>query len=66
MSTTTDYPASERGESTASPPPAGRARTGAVIDRLFGLVARGAALVTLGLLVGILLSLVVGAMPAIP
>jgi phosphate transport system permease protein len=47
------------------PPPAGRARTGALMDRLFGWAARAAALLTLGLLVGILLSLVLGAAPAI-
>lgn len=49
----------------SSPPPAGRARTGAVIDRLFGWAARIAALATLSLLVGILVSLVIGAWPAI-
>nr|WP_240980315.1 phosphate ABC transporter permease PstC [Ramlibacter agri] len=48
-----------------TPPPAGRARTGAHMDRLFGWAARAAALLTLGLLLGILVSLVVGAAPAI-
>ncbi|TWO71975.1 phosphate ABC transporter permease PstC [Caenimonas sedimenti] len=48
-----------------SPPPAGRARTGAVIDRLFGWTARIAALITLSLLIGILVSLTIGAWPAI-
>jgi phosphate transport system permease protein len=47
------------------PPPVGRARTGAIVDRLFGWTARLAALVTLGLLAGILVSLVIGAGPAI-
>jgi phosphate transport system permease protein len=40
-------------------------RSGAVIDRLFGWAARGAAWLTLALLFGILASLVVGAWPAI-
>ncbi|HVZ43104.1 MAG TPA: phosphate ABC transporter permease subunit PstC [Ramlibacter sp.] len=48
-----------------TPPPAPPARAAAVIDRLFGWAARGAALLTLGLLAGILASLVVGAWPAI-
>ena len=48
-----------------NPPPARSPRTGPFIDRLFGWVAMGAALLTLGLLVAILGSLVVGAWPAI-
>jgi phosphate transport system permease protein len=48
-----------------TPPPARPARTNAWADRLFGWAAKGAALVTLGLLAGILASLVVGAQPAI-
>ena len=40
-------------------------RVSAVADRLFGWAARGAALLTLGLLAAILLSLLVGAWPAI-
>ncbi|HZY18225.1 MAG TPA: phosphate ABC transporter permease subunit PstC [Ramlibacter sp.] len=47
------------------PPSRRPARGNAWADRLFGWAARGAALVTLGLLVAILLSLVVGAWPAI-
>ncbi|MDD0837794.1 phosphate ABC transporter permease subunit PstC [Curvibacter sp. HBC61] len=39
--------------------------SGAVADRLFGWLAKGAALLTLGLLLGILASLVFGAWPAI-
>jgi phosphate transport system permease protein len=39
--------------------------SGVLADRIFGLLARGAALLTLGLLLGILASLVVGAWPAI-
>ena len=49
-----------------SMPPAGNPlRTSAVADRLFGWAARAAALLTLGMLAAILLSLVVGAWPAI-
>ena len=48
----------------SSPPPAGRARTGAIVDRLFGWAACAAALLTLGLLLGILVSLAIGAWPA--
>ena len=47
------------------PPPVKRPRTGAGTDRLFGMAAKGAALLTLALLIGILLSLLVGAWPAI-
>jgi phosphate transport system permease protein len=42
-----------------------RVRLGAWIDRLFGWAARAAALLTLGLLAGILVSLAIGAWPAI-
>ncbi|MGV3569634.1 MAG: phosphate ABC transporter permease PstC [Ramlibacter sp.] len=55
----------QRGPSRHSPPAARSARAGAAVDRLFGWTARGAALVTLGLLAGILVSLVIGAWPAI-
>ena len=49
-----------------SSPPAGRPAGGAAwVDRLFGWAARGAALVTLGLLLGIMVSLFIGAWPAI-
>jgi phosphate transport system permease protein len=48
-----------------NPPPARTPRTGPFVDRLFGWAAKGAALLTLGLLVAILGSLVVGAWPAI-
>jgi phosphate transport system permease protein len=49
-----------------SMPPTGTPlRVSAIADRLFGWAARGAALLTLGLLAAILLSLVVGAWPAI-
>jgi phosphate transport system permease protein len=48
-----------------NPPPTKRPRTGALTDKLFGMAAKGAALLTLALLIGILLSLFVGAWPAI-
>ncbi len=49
-----------------STPPAGRpAFGGAWVDRLFGWAARGAALITLALLGGIMVSLFIGAWPAI-
>lgn len=55
-----------RRASTMSSPPAGRSnRLGPVLDRLFAWLARGAALLTLGLLAAIIGSLVVGAWPAI-
>jgi phosphate transport system permease protein len=53
-----------REQEPASPPPA-RATSFPLADRLFAWGARGAALLTLGLLAGILLSLLVGAWPAI-
>ena len=46
-------------------PPARSPRTGPFVDRLFGWAAKGAALLTLSLLVAILGSLFVGAWPAI-
>ena len=47
------------------PPKPPSARSGPWADKMFGWLALGAALITLGLLIGILLSLVVGAWPAI-
>ncbi len=47
------------------PPPGGPVRAGPLLDRVFGWAAKGAALLTLGLLLAILASLVVGAWPAI-
>lgn len=47
------------------PSPKKKARSGPLADRLFGWVARGAALVTLGLLLAILASLTISAWPAI-
>ncbi|MGC3985924.1 MAG: phosphate ABC transporter permease PstC [Pseudorhodoferax sp.] len=46
-------------------PPPKKARSGALADKLFGLAAKGAAWITLLLLIGILLSLIQGAWPAI-
>ena len=46
-------------------PPPKKARSGALADKLFGMAAKGAAWLTLLLLVGILLSLIQGAWPAI-
>jgi len=53
------------GRRPASLPPARRANSGPLADFFFGWAAKGAALLTLALLVGILLSLLVGAWPAI-
>ncbi len=49
----------------AVPPPARSPRSGPLADRLFGWAAKGAALLTLALLAGILLALLDGAWPAI-
>ena len=48
-----------------NPPPVNSVRISPFADRLFGWAAKGAALLTLALLIGILLSLVQGAWPAI-
>jgi phosphate transport system permease protein len=48
-----------------TPPPRSPLRSGAWVDAVFGGLAKAAALLTLGLLTGILISLVVGAWPAI-
>lgn len=55
----------ERAERMEIPPPQRPRRAGPMIDRFFGWSAKGAALLTLGLLMAILASLVVGAWPAI-
>ncbi len=47
------------------PPTRAAARGGPWADRVFGWAARGAALITLGLLAGIIVSLIAGAWPAI-
>lgn len=56
---------SQQGVRTAPPSPVKRARSGPMADRIFGWAAKGAALLTLALLIGILLSLIAGAWPAI-
>ena len=48
-----------------NPPPINSVRRSPLADRIFGFMALAAALLTLGLLIGILVSLVVGAWPAI-
>ncbi|MES2279847.1 MAG: phosphate ABC transporter permease subunit PstC [Pseudomonadota bacterium] len=48
-----------------TPPPVTPARRSPIADRLFGWAAQGAAWLTLALLFGILISLVIGAWPAI-
>lgn len=55
----------DRSSRMDTPPPARPSRAGPVLDRLFGWAAKAAAILTLGLLVAILVSLVVGAWPAI-
>src|SRR5688572_33212910 len=58
--------AAERARTSAAPPPPVKApRSGPMADRLFGWAAKGAALLTLAMLIGILLSLFAGAWPAI-
>lgn len=57
--------ASLRRTTMSVPPSPRRARSGPLWDRLFGWTARAAALLTLGLLAGILVSLVIGAGPAL-
>lgn len=47
------------------PPPVKRARSGPFADKLFGVLAKGAAVLTLGLLLAILTSLTISAWPAI-
>ena len=53
----------QRSDPVGQPPDA--RRTSPWVDTVFSILAHGAALLTLGLLVGIIVSLVIGAMPAI-
>ncbi len=55
----------DRGQAMSTPPARNQVNFGPLADRLFGWAAKGAAWLTLALLVGILGSLVVGAWPAI-
>ena len=57
--------ASASTRSMTQPPTIKRARSGPVADRIFGLLAKGSALLTLGLLLAILTSLAISAWPAI-
>ena len=49
----------------SNPPPAKKARSGPMADRIFGWLAKAAALFTLGMLLAILISLTISAWPAI-
>jgi phosphate transport system permease protein len=53
------------GRVMTKPPPMKTARSGPMVDRIFGWLAKGAALFTLGMLVAILVSLTISAWPAI-
>lgn len=53
------------GRVMTNPPPIKMARSGPVADRIFGWLAKGAALFTLGMLIAILMSLIISAWPAI-
>ena len=55
---------SDRSKAVVKPPPKGAPNWSWLPDRLFGMAAKGAAILTLLMLLGILLSLVVGALPA--
>jgi phosphate transport system permease protein len=55
----------EKARAMSTPPPAKRARSGPWADRVFGFLAKGAAIFTLGLLLAILTSLTISAWPAI-
>ena len=55
---------SEKSTTLVKPPPKNPRAWGGLPDRLFGIAAKSAAILTLAMLMGILLSLVVGALPA--
>ncbi|RFO96969.1 phosphate ABC transporter permease subunit PstC [Rhodoferax lacus] len=55
----------DKARAMTTPPPVQRARSGPMADRIFGYVAKGAAVFTLGLLLAILTSLTISAWPAI-
>jgi len=59
------YPANLPVRAMTQPPSKKKARSGPMADRIFGFLAKGAALLTLALLFAILLSLTVSAWPAI-
>ncbi len=58
-------PSATSGRTMTNPPPAKSARSGPLADRVFGWLAKGSALLTLGLLIAILASLTISAWPAI-
>ena len=60
-----EFPEKANGRAMSTPPPANPVKRSPLPDRIFGWVALAAALLTLGLLIAILASLVVGAWPAI-
>ena len=60
-----DRSASASLKDMTNPPPSGGARRSSLPDQIFGWLATSAALLTLGLLLGILASLIYGAWPAI-
>ncbi len=60
-----NQPAPLPGRVMTSPPPRKVARSGPMADRVFGWLAKGAALFTLAMLIAILLSLTISAWPAI-
>jgi phosphate transport system permease protein len=59
------FPVNQPVRAMTQPPPVKKARSGPMFDRIFGWVAKAAALLTLGLLFAILLSLTISAWPAI-
>jgi len=62
---TLDRPVSARSKDMTNPPPEDGVRRSSLPDRIFGWAATSAALLTLGLLLAILASLIFGAWPAI-
>ena len=59
------HPSTIQNRTMTTPPSDNPVRWGSLIDRLFGIAAKAAAFFTLALLFGILLSLVIGAWPAL-
>ena len=58
-------PSAKHNRAMTTPPSDNPVRWGSLIDQIFGLAAKGAAFITLALLLGILASLVIGAWPAL-
>jgi phosphate transport system permease protein len=59
------FSANQTDRAMTQPPPVKKARSGPMVDRIFGILAKAAALLTLALLFAILLSLTISAWPAI-